>query len=328
MKLTVASLVLLIAVLAIAGLSIGEQTVPLSELVKALTGDAGVADETVMIVRDFRLPRILAGLLVGMALAISGALTQTVMRNPLAEPGLLGINAGAALAMLASLVVLRVHSAQAVALAAFSGGICAALAIWLLSWRGGARSIRIILIGIGISALCSAAASFITVFGDVTAVQQAQMWLAGTLFLSDWDRVVLLTVLLVPAIALSLCLSRELDLTLYGEDVAAALGQRGQIVQASALLIAVMLSALAVSTSGLIGFVGLAAPHIARALAGHAHIRLLPVTALTGSALVMAADILARTAIAPAQLPVGLVTGLIGAPVFFWIFWKMRNAAA
>jgi iron complex transport system permease protein len=316
-----------ISCLFVLGLTVGEQPLSVAEIVSVLTGDGEASAAAGKIVLDIRLPRLLLAILVGMALATAGALAQTVMQNPLAEPGLLGINAGAALAALVFMVFLRETAPHAVALAAFGGASILAVAIYALAWRGGVQSFRIILIGIGLSALCGAAANLITAFGDITAVQQAQVWLAGTLYLANWDKVALLAILFVPVLALCLLLARELDLVALGEDVAAALGQRIQAMRMILLALCVVLSAAAVSATGLIGFVGLVAPHIARGLVGQPHGRLLPVAGLTGALLLLAADLVGRTVIAPAQFPAGLVTALIGAPVFAVIFWKSRNAA-
>lgn len=313
--------------LCVAGLTSGEQALSLAEIAAALTSDE-VSPATAMIVLDIRLPRLLLALLVGMALATAGVIAQTVMQNPLAEPGLLGINAGAALAALGFMVLLRETSPQIVALAAFAGGSALAVAIYALAWQGGARSYRIILIGIGLSALYSAAANLLTVFGDITAVQHAQVWLAGTLYLADWDKVAVLALWFTPTLGLSLLLARELDLIACGEEVAAALGQRVQAMRALLLFLCVLLSAAAVSATGLIGFIGLVAPHVARGLVGHLHRRLLPVAALVGAVLLLAADLVGRTVVAPAQFPVGLVTALIGAPAFAFIYWRARNVPA
>ncbi len=317
-----------ISCLFVLGLTVGEQPLSVAEIVSVLAGDGEASAAAGKIVLDIRLPRLLLAILVGMALATAGALAQTVMQNPLAEPGLLGINAGAALAALVFMVFLRETAPHVVALAAFGGASMLAVAIYALAWRGGVQSFRIILIGIGLSALCGAAANLITAFGDITAVQQAQVWLAGTLYLANWDKVALLAILFVPVLALCLLLARELDLVALGEDAAAALGQRIQAMRMILLALCVVLSAAAVSATGLIGFVGLVAPHIARGLVGQPHGRLLPVAGLTGALLLLAADLVGRTVIAPAQFPAGLVTALIGAPVFAVIFWKSRNAAA
>jgi len=316
---------LLICILAWASLAQGEIVLPGRDIVAALLGEDGVPRATSMVVRDVRLPRIILALLAGMALAVAGAITQTLMRNPLAEPGLLGVNAGAALSALVVIVFLRIGSPQLIALASFAGALAAALTIYLLALRGGASPLRVILIGIGLSAFCGGLAQVFTVFGEVAAVQQAQVWLAGTVYLANWEKVAMLALWCLPAIAIATMFSRTLDLTALGEEAAAALGQPVQTARALLLLLCVFLAAGAVAATGLIGFVGLVSPHIARALVGHRHARLLPVSALVGGGLLMGADLVGRTVIAPAQLPAGLVTALIGAPALAYIFWKTRH---
>ena len=316
-----------ILVLFLLGLLAGERSLSPGEIAAVLTGQPHASPATAMVILDIRLPRLLLALLVGAALAMAGALSQTVMRNPLAEPGLLGINAGAALGALVFMVLLRETSPHLIAMAAFAGASALAVAIYALAWRGGVRSFRIILIGIGLSALCGAAANLITVFGDITAVQRAQVWLAGTLYLADREKVALMAAVLAPALALCLLLSRELDMIALGDELAQALGQRVQAIRALLLALCVLLSAAAVSLTGLIGFIGLVAPHIARGLVGHRHRAVLPVACLTGALLLLAADLVGRTIIAPAQFPAGLVTALIGAPAFAFIFWRARHAA-
>lgn len=317
-----------ILALSLLGLIAGEQRLSPGEIALVLTGQPAASPAAAMIVLEIRLPRVLLALLVGAALAAAGALSQTVMRNPLAEPGLLGINAGAALGALVFMVLLRETSPQIVALAAFAGASALAVAIYALAWRGGVRSFRIILVGIGLSALCGAAANLVTVFGDITAVQRAQVWLAGSLYLADREKAALMAALLAPALVLCLLLSRELDLIALGDEVAEALGQRVQAMRAILLALCVLLSAAAVSMTGLIGFIGLVAPHIARGLVGRRHGAILPVACLTGALLLLAADLVGRTIVAPAQFPAGLVTALIGAPAFAVIFWRARHAAA
>lgn len=197
--------------------------------------------------------------------------------------------------------------------------------IYALSWRGGASSARLILIGIGLSALAGAAASFISAFGDVTAVQRAMVWLAGSLADSRWVRVQTTVIWLAVPLVLVLLTARELDLAGFGDDTGRGLGQRVELTRAAMLLACTVLTGAAVAAAGLIGFVGLIAPHLARRFSGPRHGRLLPLSALIGAALVLAADILGRVVIAPAELPVGIVTALIGAPFFGYLLWKRRN---
>jgi len=312
------------------GLSLiqGDQSLSLADVAGALAGSDDASPTATLIVHTVRLPRALLALLVGAGLGIAGAITQTVMRNPLAEPGLLGINSGAALAAMILIVGYETTEPHLIPWAAFAGALAMALTIYGLSWRNGASSIRIILIGIGLSALAGAAIGFVSAFGEISAVQRAQVWLAGSIYDARWEKVQVLAAWFVAPMALALLASRDLDLAGFGTYSARGLGQRVHLVVALAILLCSLISAAAVAAAGLIGFVGLIAPHMARRLVGHRHHRLLPAAALAGGVLVLAADLIGRSVIAPAQLPAGLVTTLIGAPFFAFLLWRRRHVAA
>ena len=324
---SVAALVLLVLALTFAGLACGDYPVSVGELVSVFTRPAGSRPQIEMIVLDLRLPRVLLALLVGVGLAVAGAIAQAVMRNPLAEPGILGINAGAAVAAMIVIVALDTAPNHLLPLAGFAGAGAMAAAIYVLSWRnGGTTSLRIILIGIGLSALAGAATTCLAAFGEIGDVQRAMIWLAGSVYHADWSGVQLLAAWLVAPLILALAASRQLDLIRFGDQAARSLGQRVDHVRAGMILLCTLLSGAAVAAAGLIGFVGLVAPHMARHLVGPAHARLVPVSALIGAALVMAADLAGRTVIAPAQLPAGIVTALIGAPFFAYLLWGRSHA--
>lgn len=324
-------LVLLLAIVGLLaiGLGHGDYPIPIAEVIGALAGDAGTPSQVAMIVLDLRLPRLVLGLLVGLALAVAGAIAQAVMRNPLAEPGLLGINAGGALAAMILMVGLKKGAPeQFVPAASFAGAAGMALAIYILSWRHGTSSLRIILIGIGLSSLGTAAVSFLSAFGNIRDVQRAMVWLAGTVYDSSWDRVQILAAWTILPLALTWMAARELDTIAFGDVTARSLGQRVNLIRGLMILLCTLLSGAAVAAAGLIGFVGLVAPHIARRLVGHRHTRLIPTAALVGALIVMSADFVGRTIIAPAQLPAGLMTALLGAPFFAWLMWERRHVTA
>lgn len=308
-----------------AGVFIGDQPLAPVDVLRALFTPWDANTGTSMIVRDLRLPRALLAVLVGAALAVAGVISQSVMRNPLAEPGLLGINAGAALAALIVLVHWQTVPVSALPWAAFGGALIMAGAIYALSWRGGAATSRLILIGIGLSALAGAAASFISAFGEVQAVQRAMVWLAGSLHDSRWIRVEIIAWWLAFPLPVIWWFARDLDLLAFGDATARGLGQRVDLTRAGMILGCTVISGAAVAAAGLIGFIGLIAPHLARRLVGPHHVHILPVAGLIGAALVLGADIIGRTVIAPAQLPVGVVTALIGAPFFGFLMWRQRN---
>lgn len=308
-----------------AAISFGAEQLAFSELLPALLRPDGSDVLTETILWTLRMPRALLALLVGAGLAVAGTITQAIMRNPLAEPGILGINAGAALAAMLVIVEFPGLPAGSLQWLTFLGALIMTVAIYALSWQQGTTSLRIILVGLGLSALAGAGASFIATFGPPVAVQRAMVWMAGTLQESRWEKVELLAIWLTPTVALVWLASRELNLAAFDDDIARGLGQRVNLVRGVMVLATAAICGAAVAAAGLVAFVGLAGPHIARRIVGHRHEVLIPAAALTGAILVAFADTLARSILPPIQLPVGLVTGLIGAPFFGWLLWRQRN---
>lgn len=203
-----------------------------------------------------------------------------------------------------------------------------AAAVFLLAWKNGASSLRIVLIGIGLSSLAGAGTSLLTAFGNVTDVQRAMIWLSGSLYGANWSEVQTLALWLVLPMTLALIGSRQLDVIRLGDEAARGLGQRVNITRGSLILLCTLISGATVAAVGLVGFVGLIAPHLARKLVGPRHSRLLLISALIGATLLMAADVIGRTVIAPIQLPAGLVTAVIGAPFLGWLLWGRHHAGA
>lgn len=318
-------LVALLLLVMVASLAVGDQPVAPRDVFGALIGRADTPPAARVIVADLRLPRSVLAALVGAALAVAGVATQALMRNPLAEPGILGINAGAALAAMIVIVGGANLPESLLPVFALGGALAMSAAIYALAWRSGATSLRIILVGIGMGALAGAAASFLAAFGPVAGVQRAMLWMAGSLQDSRWIKSVWLLVLGLPALAVLLAMARDLDLIAFGDDIARGLGQRVHLLRGIAIAAAAMLAGAAVAAAGPITFVGLAAPHIARRFAGRGHAALIPAAALTGAVLVVLADLVARRAMAPVQLPVGLACALLGAPFFGYLLWKRRN---
>ena len=320
-----AGMALVLALACLAALALGDQRLAPGAVARALLAPGEGPAHVEIIVRGLRLPRAVLALLVGAALGVGGAVTQAILRNPLAEPGLLGINAGAALVAVLVIVELTAVPDSALPWLTFAGACAMSAAIWLLAWRGGSAALRVILIGVGLSALAGAAASFVSTFGEVTAVQRAMIWMAGSLQDARWDKVRLLALWLVLPMALAWLAARDLDVIAFGDSVARGLGQRVDRVRLTMILATAALSGAAVAAAGLIAFVGLAAPHIARRIVGHRHAALIPAAALCGAILVVAADVVARRLMPPAQVPVGLMTGFLGAPFFGWLLWKARR---
>ncbi|MGB3815237.1 MAG: iron ABC transporter permease [Shinella sp.] len=319
-------LVIVLVGLVVASLALGDIALSWRDLWKTLVGSQDASPQNAMIVYDLRLPRVLLAVLVGAALASAGTIMLAIMRNPLAEPGVLGINSGAAAAVMAVIVLLQDPPVLLLPAAGFLGAAAMAAAVYLLSWRAGTSSLRIILIGIGLGSLASAATTFLSAFGEIGDVQRAMIWLAGSVYDADMAKVRFLLLWLIVPLVLAWTAARELDLIRLGDDAAKSFGQPVDRIRGLMIVLCTLISGAAVAAAGLIGFVGLVAPHVASRLVGPSHAKIFPVAALCGAILLVAADLLGRLVIAPIQLPAGIVTGLIGAPFFASLLWKRRHA--
>jgi iron complex transport system permease protein len=317
----------LLAAALLAALALGDIAIPFADVLRLLATGEGTP-QTAMIVLDLRLPRALLALLIGMALGVAGTVAQAALRNPLAEPSLLGITGGAALAAMVLIVLADASFGPLLPWLSFAGAAAMALAILLLSWRNGTSSMRLILIGIGLTALTGAATTFLSALGDIRDVQRALVWMAGSIYDSSWAKVQILAAWSVVPLALAWLSAGELDLLGFGDLTARGLGQRVNLMRGLMVLLCAALAGAAVAAAGPIGFVGLVAPHLARRFVGLRHATLIPAAALLGGLLVLVADLVGRTVIAPAQLPAGLTTALIGAPFFGYLMWERRNARA
>jgi iron complex transport system permease protein len=285
----------------------------------------GRADRVVGFVLDTRVPRVLAALLAGGALALSGTLVQAVTRNPLAEPGVLGVSGGAGLG--AVLLVTEVPSAGSwsVAGAASAGAAATAALVFGLSARGGFGQNRLVLVGVGASAAATALIGLLIVLTDPFDATKALTWLSGSTYGRTLPDVVPVGAVLAVGTAVAVARRRQLDLVALDDDTPRLLGLCLARERLGLLCLSVLLSASAVAAAGTIAFVGLVAPHAARALVGRRHVRVLPVAVMLGAALVCAADLLGRTVIAPAQLGAGLTTAVIGAPYFLYLLVRTRR---
>ncbi|MFD4958293.1 iron ABC transporter permease [Microbacterium sp. NPDC058389] len=297
---------------------------------RLLTGDIllwlqDAAPARIAFALDERAPRVIAAVVAGAALGLAGSVTQSVSRNPLADPSLLGITGGAGLG-----AVLVVTSATATTfgmlVAAVIGGLVAFALVYGLAWRGGLSADRFILIGIGVSYGAVALTTFVLLRSNPWDTPKIYTWLSGTTYGRIWEQVIPLAIVLVIALPFVFAHRRDLDILAMDEDTPRLVGIRLERTRLLLLVAAAVLAALSVVAVGVIGFVGLVAPHAARALVGARHSRVIPVAVLLGAVLVGAADTLGRTVIAPAQLPAGLVVALIGAPYFVWLLWRSRDA--
>jgi iron complex transport system permease protein len=319
--------VLLLAFVAVALLSVGygEYRIAPLDVLRAIVGSGAAQEDHTLVVRLFRLPRLLLAALVGGALALSGAILQGITRNALAEPGILGISNGAALTAVAFLVGFDQAPTALLPWAAFAGALVTAALIYLFAWKGGSSPLRLILIGIGFAAVAQALTTLMVVWGQIDQVQQAYIWLSGSVYGRGWEHVRTVAVWLAILGPLALLNARQLNTLALGDETATGLGLRIEIQRGLLVLISVALAAGAVAAAGTIGFVGLVAPHVTRRLVGVGHEGLLPATFLTGALLVVLADFVGRTVIAPNQLPAGIVTALVGAPYFMYLLWRYRD---
>lgn len=305
----------LLAVLAACiGVASGDYVVPLPDVVQALLGRGERG--AVLVVREFRLPRVLVGLLVGAAFGLAGATTSSVVRNPLATPDVLGVTAGAGCAAVAVLVL---GLPVPLYLAALLGALAVALLVGALCWKTGFDGPRLVLVGIGLTAGASAVTSYLLVRGDVTDAQRAVDWLTGTLNGRGYEHVRPLALAVGLLLPLALLLGRSLGTLRLGDDLARGLGTRVDAARMGLVVVAVALAAVATASAGPIAFVALVAPQVALRLARTPGPPLAASAAL-GALLVVAADLLARRGLAlvgadSTELPVGAVTALLGAPV-------------
>lgn len=273
-----------------------------------------------------RLPRVLLALVIGGSLALAGCVMQGLFRNPLADPGLLGISSGAALAV-ALWVVLPLSLPALVMLyapmlAAFLGALAATVAIFLLSQQRNSYLSRLLLVGIAINALCGAAVGVLSWVSNDAQLRQLSLWGMGSLGQAQWSTLLAVTSLMVPTALVIWRLANALNVLQLGDEEAHYLGVDVAVVQRILLLCSALLVAAAVAVSGVIGFVGLVVPHLMRMWLGADHRAAIPGSVLAGASLLLVADTAARTLVAPAEMPVGLLTSLLGAPWFLWLIFR------
>ncbi|MCC2657339.1 MAG: iron transporter permease [Panacagrimonas sp.] len=314
------------------GLSSGAIDLSFRELLVAV-GLQGTSDATAQaVVIDLRLPRIALAFLVGATLACSGTAMQGLFRNPLADPGLVGVSSGAALAAVAMIVSApHLHLPAswmpfATPLASFAGGLAAALLAGRLAASDGyTRSATLLLAGLAINSIAGAGIGLLTQIAGDSALREAMFWLFGSLSKSGWDELAVAAPILIGTLLLIPRDARALNALLLGESEAMHLGVNVERLKRRLILLIVLSVAACVALTGVIGFVGLVVPHLLRLLLGPDHVRLLPASALGGAALLALADWAARTIVAPAELPIGILTALIGGPFFLLLLIQMRG---
>lgn len=306
---------------AVCGLLAGDPWFLLGDISNWVTGQSSPA---IAFQLDQRLPRVVISLLAGAALAVAGGAIQAVARNPLAEPGIIGVTAGAGAGAVGLIILIPTVSATAVSLGAVVGALVAFVAVYAFAWRGEMSPDRFVLVGIGLSALASALTTAIAVSGRFS-LTSALTWLSGSTYGRTLDDALPLLIALLLAVPLLAIGHRYLDLLALDDDTPRVLGVRLEPVRLGILAGAALVTAAAVSAVGVVGFVGLVAPHAARALVGGRHARVFPVAALLGGVVVCVADTAGRLVLAPNQLPAGVLTALIGTPYFIWLLWRSRG---
>lgn len=305
----------------VAAVLLGDKVLLLGDLMNRLNG---VAPINIVYVLEERTPRLLAAVLAGAALALAGTTVQAVCRNPLAEPGILGISAGAGLGAVSVITFAPAAAVWMVSGAGMAGALTAFALVYGFAWRGGLSSDRLVLIGIGVQAALAALTVVVIISTDPWNLAKALTWLSGSTYnrsLSQLVPVIIALLVITPFVA---AYRRELDVLSLDDDTPRVLGVRLERTRMVALVASALLTATAVSAIGVIGFVGLVAPHAARGLVGSRHSRVIPVAILLGALMVSIADTIGRTVIAPAQIPAGLLVAMIGAPYFVWLLWRSR----
>ncbi len=320
----VVGLVLLVLALAAGVALIGSGDYPMTpgEVVATLTGGGDPGAQ--FIVQDLRLPRVLVGLLVGAAFGIAGAVFQTVSRNPLGSPDVLGFAQGSSVGALIAIVYFQAGT-FAVAAGAVAGGVATGVAIFLLAWKRGIHGYRFVLVGIGASAMLYAMVLYLMTKANIVEATRATTWMTGSLNGRDWDQVGPLAAVCAVLIPLVLLYGRPLRMLEMGDDAAYALGVRVDRVRIVVLLAAVVLVAAATAAAGPISFVALTAPQLARRLTRSPGPNLLP-AALMGAALLVAADWASQRLFGSDQLPVGVLTGVLGGGYLLWLLAVERKA--
>lgn len=331
---TLLGLSVLLALTATVSLGIGASGTSLWTALGQIARGEEIGTREAVILFDIRLPRLALGIVVGAALAVSGAVMQGLFRNPLADPGLVGVGAGAGLGAITAIVLggllpLALRDALSyylVPVAAFFGGWATTLLLYRLSTHRGRTSVAVMLLaGIALGALAGAISGVLIYMADDAQLRDLTFWGLGSLAGATWDKVLIAGPLIVVALATTPFLARSLNALALGEGPAVHLGILVQRMKNIAILTVAAATGAAVAVSGGIGFVGIVVPHLLRILIGPDHRYLLPCSALLGATLLISADMIARTIIAPAELPIGIVTATLGGPFFLWILLRNRS---
>ncbi len=318
----------------------GAVSIPSAQIVAILADQIGIptpwtySPTQEIVLLSIRLPRVCLAILTGAALASAGAALQGLFRNPLADPGLIGVSMGAALAAAATIVLggaflvgmLAPIRPFALPLAAFGGGLVTTLIVYRIASRDGATDVATMLLaGVAMNAITAAGIGLLIFISDDQQLRDLQFWQLGGLGGITWSRLLIAAPLIVLPTLLLVALGRQLNALLLGETEARHLGFDVERANRPIILLAAMAVGASVALTGVIGFVGLVVPHLVRLTIGPDHRRLLPASILLGAALLLAADVVARTVVLPAELPIGILTSLLGGPFFIWLLLRRRG---
>lgn len=305
-------------------ISVGDFPIPITDVVATIFGNP--TDDSEFIVGTLRLPRVLVGAGVGAAFGMSGAIFQSLVRNPLGSPDIIGFTGGAALGAVTTIVYFDASAAM-VSIGAVAGGLVAAIAVYFLAWKRGVQAFRLVLVGIGAGFAISAVIDYMITRAEINDVQRAAVWLTGSLNGRSWDEVRIVGFALLVLGPLAVLMQRNLDRLDLGDDTAAALGVNVARAKLSLVLVGVGLAALGVAAAGPVAFVAFVSGPVARRLVSSPRACIVP-AAFVGALVTVVADLAARRALAPTELPVGIMTALIGAPYLLWLLTRQARTGA
>lgn len=326
---TLGVLFLLLFACMLISLNMGVVNIAPLDVLKTLVGNG--TDRQQLVLLDFRLPSMVLALFVGAGLGVSGAILQGITQNDLADPGILGINTGAGFAVVLYIFFFQQSMAMVnglgiyiLPLFAIAGAIVAALLVYVLAWKKGVDPIRLILVGIGVNAGFSAILIIFQVKMNPQDFNQALVWLAGDLWMGNWNLVLAVVPFIIGLTGWAIYKSGTLNIMNLGDSMSMGLGVRVEKERRSLLMTAVGLAGLCVAAGGGIAFLGLVAPHVARRIIGPRHERMIPVAALAGAIFLVIADTIGKNIIAPAEIPVGVVVSIISTPYFVYLLMKTQ----
>ncbi|MER8183181.1 iron ABC transporter permease [Kitasatospora sp. NPDC094015] len=327
-----AGLAVAVPAAALLAAGVGAYGIPLGDILASLAHRIGVGGHALdrvpeSVLWNVRLPRVVLALLVGGSLGCAGALMQGVFGNPLAEPGVIGVSSGGAVGAVACIVLgLDALGSWTVTVCAFAAGLVTVFAVYALARSGGRTEVvTLVLTGVAVNAFCGALIGIFLFTADSAAINQVTFWQLGSLAQATWGKVLGILPFALVGLVVAPLYARKLDLLALGERPARHLGVDVERMRLTLITVVALLTAAAVSVSGVIGFVGLIVPHLLRMAAGPGHRFLLPAGMLGGALVLVTGDLAARTVAQPAELPLGVLTALIGSPFFFWLLRRTRS---